>query len=325
MLMINITDPKVQSLILVVLAFILLGVLILVFGLTYLQRSRNKVASRLDHYVSDRKTKGPQPLFQRILPREISGSIFNRLVPPLIEKISNFLVRIAPTTQLVKLDHDLAIAGNPGGMKASGFMGMQVLFVLVGALLAILLVTSTKPIDSLNVILGALALIVIILMPRMWLNSRVKNVKDEVRRALPDALDMLSVCSSAGLGFDQSMQKISIYWHSKLGDELRRTIHEMEMGVTRSAALQSLADRLSVEELSSFIAIIIQAEKMGMSYAEVLHSQAEQMRILRQYRAREIANKLPAKMIVPLALFIFPALIAVILGPVIPTLGSLFK
>jgi tight adherence protein C len=64
---------------------------------------------------------------------------------------------------------------------------------------------------------------------------------------------------------------------------------------------------------------------MGMSYAEVLHNQAVQMRILRQYRAREIANKLPAKMIVPLALFIFPALIAVILGPVIPTLASLFN
>jgi tight adherence protein C len=127
------------------------------------------------------------------------------------------------------------------------------------------------------------------------------------------------------MGFDQSLQKISIYWHSKLGEELKRTIHEMEMGVTRSASLQNLADRLSVDELTSFIAIIIQAEKMGMSYAEVLHSQAVQMRILRQFRAREIANKLPAKMIVPLAVFIFPALLAVILGPVIPTLANLFN
>ena len=85
-----------------------------------------------------------------------------------------------------------------------------------------------------------------------------------------------------------------------------------------------MADRLDVDDLSRFITIIVQAETMGMSYADVLHSQAEQMRILRQYRAREIANKLPAKMILPLALFIFPALLAVILGPVRPTLLSLF-
>ena len=75
---------------------------------------------------------------------------------------------------------------------------------------------------------------------------------------------------------------------------------------------------------SQFIAIIIQAEKIGMSYADVLHSQALQMRVLRQFRAREIANKLPAKMIIPLALFIFPAMIAVILGPAIPTLLDIF-
>ena len=85
-----------------------------------------------------------------------------------------------------------------------------------------------------------------------------------------------------------------------------------------------MSDRLDVDDLSRFIAIIIQAEKIGMSYADVLHSQALQMRVLRQYRAREIANKLPAKLIVPVALFIFPALLAVIMGPAIPILMNLF-
>jgi tight adherence protein C len=264
-------------------------------------------------------------LLSKVIPREISGSILQRIFPPFFAKIAKIFTNLTPQTQLAQLDHELVIAGNPGGLRAGGFFGIQVLVVIAGVLLAILFVTSNTPIDFFNLVIGALIVLLALLLPKYWLNSQVRKVKDEIRRGLPDALDMLSVCASAGMGFDQSLQKISIYWHSKLGEELKRTIHEMEMGITRSTSLQNLADRLKVDELSSFIGIIIQAEKMGMSYAEVLHNQAVQMRILRQYRAREIANKLPAKMIVPLALFIFPALIAVILGPVIPTLASLFN
>jgi tight adherence protein C len=98
----------------------------------------------------------------------------------------------------------------------------------------------------------------------------------------------------------------------------------MEMGVPRVNALRNMSDRLDVDDLSRFISLIIQAEKVGMSYADVLHSQAIQMRVQRQYRAREIANKLPGKMIIPIALLIFPAIIAVILGPAIPTLLNAF-
>jgi tight adherence protein C len=98
----------------------------------------------------------------------------------------------------------------------------------------------------------------------------------------------------------------------------------MEMGVSRSTALKDMSKRLDVDDLSQFIAIIIQAEMIGMSYADVLQSQALQMRVLRQFRAREIANKLPAKMIIPLATCIFPAILAVILGPAIPTLMDIF-
>jgi tight adherence protein C len=85
-----------------------------------------------------------------------------------------------------------------------------------------------------------------------------------------------------------------------------------------------MSSRLDVDDLSQFVAIIVQAEKIGMSYSDVLHSQALQLRVQRQYRAREIANKLPGKMIMPIALLIFPAMLAVILGPSIPILLNLF-
>lgn len=318
-------DSSLTNLVILTIVLATLGLAILLIGVSRYLKSQNKVTGRLEHYVAPKPVLTADLIKAKILPREFTGTFFQRIFPPLVARITKFFTALTPQTQITKLDHELVIAGNPGGLRAGGFFGIQVLMFITGTLLAILFVTSKTPIDFLNLVLGALIIFLSILLPRYWLNSQVRKVKDEIRRGLPDALDMLSVCASAGMGFDQSLQKISIYWQSKLGDELKRTIHEMEMGVTRSTSLQNLADRLSVDELTSFIGIIIQAEKMGMSYAEVLHSQAVQMRILRQFRAREIANKLPAKMIVPLAIFIFPALIAVILGPVIPTLANLFN
>jgi tight adherence protein C len=184
-----------------------------------------------------------------------------------------------------------------------------------------------RDLANLSLTRGALAVLVLLLsyvLPTSWLSSKVRARQSEIQRGLPDALDMLSVCAAAGMGFDQSLQKITEYWETDLGREFKRTIHEMEMGVSRGTALTNMSNRLDVDDLTNFITIIVQAEKMGMSYAEVLHSQAQQMRIMRQYRAREIANKLPAQMIIPLAVFIFPAILIVILAPAVPRLLSIF-
>jgi tight adherence protein C len=302
----------------------LIGLFILIIGFIGLLKSASQISSRLEHYVGEKKSLSGSALLKRIIPREISGSAISRIFTGLTQKILALATQLTPEKQMAKLDHDLALAGNPANLKAGGFFGLQFLLFIVGVLIALWILITQQPLQYTSIIGSILIFILCLLLPKAWLNGRVRAVQDEIRRGLPDALDMLSVCASAGLGFDQSLQKISQYWQSTLGDELKRTIHEMEMGITRSTALRNMADRLSVDDLSRFIAIIIQAETMGMSYAEVLHSQAAQMRILRQFRAKEIANRLPAKMIIPLGLFIFPALIAVILGPVIPTLLNLF-
>jgi tight adherence protein C len=189
---------------------------------------------------------------------------------------------------------------------------------------AFLINRDFKNIDSQNLMLGAGIILVAYLAPNYWLKGKARSRQDEIRRGLPDALDMLSVCASAGLGFDQSMQKISSYWDTELGREIKRTTQEMEMGVSRSVALRNLSNRVDVDDLARFVALIIQAEKVGMSYADVLHSQADQMRVQRMYRARELANKLPGKVIIPIGICIFPAIVIVILGPAIPTLLSVF-
>jgi tight adherence protein C len=222
------------------------------------------------------------------------------------------------------MEHKLTIAGNPGNMHAGQFFAIRSLLLMAGIFIAFLINRDFKNISTFSVGFGILVILIFFFLPIFWLNGRVQSKQFEIRRELPNALDMLSVCADAGLGFDQSLQKISNYWDTELGHELKRVTQEVEMGVSRGEALKNMSNRLDVDDLSRFISIIIQAEMIGMSYADVLHSQALQMRVLRQYWAREIANKLPAKMILPLALFIFPALIAVILGPTIPTILNIF-
>lgn len=314
------------SILVVVLAALLalVGIFIIFYGVISVQKGKDLVSRRMQEFVAEADKSHTPKLLRRILPREINGSLYSRTIKPFFEKLVNFFGKFTPANSVNKLNHELAIAGNPLGMHAQEFYGVRVIFLFVGIALAILINYKSRPVEFLNLLMGALIIILFLYMPTLWLRSQVQKTKDEIRRNLPDALDMLSVCASAGLGFDQSLQKICDYWPTALGLEFKRVIQEMEMGITRAQALRNLADRVDVDDLSSFIAIIIQAESMGMSFADVLHSQAQQMRVLRQFRAKEIANTMPAKMIVPLALFIFPALIAVILGPVIPTIMDIF-
>lgn len=304
--------------------FVLAGILIVIIAIARLGKAQNMVANRLQDFVLNQERPRQSNVFRRIIPREITGSFYNRTFKPFFQKIVNFFGKLAPSNSIQKIDHQLTIANNPMGLNGRAFYGMKVLFMLIGFILAILVNYRDKQLNLFHVLLGALLLLFFIYLPNGWLKSLVRQRQDEIRRNLPDALDMLSVCASAGLGFDQSLKKISENWPTALGNEINHVIQEMEIGVSRADALRNMSGRLDVEELSSFVSIIVQAEGIGMSFAEVLHSQAKQMRILRQYRAKEIANKMPAKMIVPLAIFIFPALIAVILAPMIPTLMNLF-
>jgi tight adherence protein C len=175
------------------------------------------------------------------------------------------------------------------------------------------------------VLAAALMMFLLIMLPYVWLRRLIRQHKDRIVKTLPDALDMLSVCATAGLGFDQSMQRVSEYWQTEMGNEFGRVISEMEMGLSRADALRNLAYRTDVSELNSFISLIIQAEKLGMSITNTINAMAEQMRIERRFRAQEEARKLPTKMLFPLAFFIFPAMIAVILGPSLPALVDLFQ
>ncbi|MDO9545547.1 MAG: type II secretion system F family protein [Pelolinea sp.] len=311
--------------------FILLGVIVAIPGIglaifgifTWLKRA-NKISIRLDQFVATEFQEASISTASQIIPREISGSLFSRTIISWFNKFLYFMGRFTPERMAIDMEHKLTIARNPANLHAGKFFAIRFLVFLAGIIFAFLANRDFKNINTSSVVIGFLAVGMCLVLPVVWLNGRVQSRQNEIQRGLPDALDMLSVCASAGLAFDQSMQKISNLWDTELGLEFKRVTQEMEMGVSRTIALKNMSNRLDVNDLSQFISIIIQAEKIGMSYSDVLHNQALQLRVLRQLRAREIANQLPGKIIIPVILFIFPALLAVILGPAIPIIMNVF-
>jgi tight adherence protein C len=208
------------------------------------------------------------------------------------------------------------------GLRAREFYGLQLVIALLGGLVAIFVFIQDI---EYSLLFSLMIFLVSLILPVVWLNRKVRNRQSEIRKEMPDVIDMLSVCTSAGLSFDQSIQRVSQEWKTEMGWELGRVVSEMEMGLSRRDALRNLAYRLDVSELSSFVSIIIQSDQLGMSISDTLHSLAGQMRIEWRFKAQEEARKVPVKILIPLVFLIFPAMLAVIMGPSIPALLDMFE
>jgi tight adherence protein C len=233
------------------------------------------------------------------------------------------LGRLAPSRGLERLDLRLTVAGRPGKLGALDFLGLRILLVAIGLGLGFLYGRSAG--NPKMLLLGPLGGAVFGYMaPNSWLQGRIHKRKDIIQRALPDALDMLTICVEAGLAFESALQRVSDQWRGPLSDEFARVVAEIRLGVPRGQALRRMAQRCDLPDVGSFVAVLVQADSMGTSIAHVLRSQADQMRVLRRQRAEEKANKAPIKMLMPMLIFIFPALFVVILGPAVPTLISGF-
>jgi tight adherence protein C len=152
-------------------------------------------------------------------------------------------------------------------------------------------------------------------LPVMLLQSRIKRRQDLITKAMPDALDLLTVCVEAGLGFDQAMAKVSEKWENELSLAFERVLQEIRLGKLRREALRDMADRMDIPDMTSFVAAIIQADQLGVSMGKVLRIQSDQMRIKRRQRAEKKAHEAPVKMLIPMAFLIFPSIYIVLLGP----------
>jgi len=153
-------------------------------------------------------------------------------------------------------------------------------------------------------------------LPLSQLKIAASERKIKVTRALPDLLDMLASTVTAGLSFNAALAQSIDVAVGPLGDEIKAALSEMRLGRSRADALKSMAGRVRVEQLSTSITAVVQAERLGSNLALVLEELAEEVRNRRMIRAEEIANLMPTKMVLPMALFMLPALFVMIFGGV---------
>lgn len=248
---------------------------------------------------------------------EMSAPITERVIFPLARKLGEFAIRFTPQNALQGIQKKLELAGSPPRLDPSLFLSMQFgIAILFGGLLILVFSVGT-----LTWPLGRIVLIVILFtiigfyFPNLYLSSKIKKRQKEIRKALPDALDLLTICVEAGLGFDAALSKVSEKWENELSIAFARVIREIQLGKTRREALRDMADRIGLSELTSFVAAVIQSEQLGVSMAKVLRIQSDQMRIKRRQLAEEEAHKAPIKMLIPMGLLIFPSLMIVLLTP----------
>jgi tight adherence protein C len=166
------------------------------------------------------------------------------------------------------------------------------------------------------------------LLPTFWLRRMVANRQREIFHSLPDVLDLLTVCVEAGLGMDAGLIKVSEdpqFYNNPLARELRQTSKEIMLGMPRVEALRQMGERTMVDDIKSFALMLIQTERYGTSLGLAMRVHSDSLRTMRRQRAEEAAAKTTVKMLFPLAVLIFPALLVVILGPTIIKLSELFK
>ncbi len=220
-----------------------------------------------------------------------------------------------PRSVKTGLERKLILAGSPKGMTVDSIVSLKIIisFAVTCISLFVLMVLG-MPFSRLVLIVAGSTLFAFFI-PDIRINSLIKERQKQIRRALPDTLDLLTISIEAGLGFDSALSKVVKNTDTVLSSEFYRLLQEIQLGSSRKDAFKNLEARTDVAELNSFILAILQADVFGISIGKVLRVQSKEMRIKRRQRAEEMAMKTPVKIVFPLLLCIFPALNLVILGP----------
>ena len=269
--------------------------------------------------------RGETP-FERVLRdalerRAREKSFMHRVVRPNLQRFADQSSALMKNADMDSVRFRLLRAGFPGGLRARDFVFIKfVLLVVVPLILLVdiplLMVFAGWDITALSILW--------ILIPGLWLGWRLPDIwlaivtrkrQFEIQLALPDMIDLITISVEAGLGLYAAIQRVSMRFFNPLSEEFLRTLQEVRLGRTNTEAMRDMQRRVDLEDLTIFISALIQAETLGVPIANVLRAQSERLRDKRRQRAREQAQKAPLKMLFPLAIFIFPALFVVILGP----------
>ena len=244
---------------------------------------------------------------------ELSKPFTERVIQPIIERIGSLVTKITPNEVLGSATRKIKQAGLK--IKPASFVSIQIILAIAfPAMLGLMgIMNSMQGLKGVAMLIGSGFFGYF--MPELWLVGKVNGRKSAITRKLPDALDLLTVSVEAGLGFDMALSKVVEKLRGPLAEEFMKVLHEVRMGKPRRDAMRAMADRVDTPDLTQFISALVQADKLGVSIANVLRVQSDQMRLKRRQRAEETAMKAPLKMSFVLVFFVLPALMIVLLGP----------
>jgi tight adherence protein C len=298
-----------------------LSVICLFGGLAFTRRDK-KLSERLEVYLA---TGDPQHTIT-LKELELSKPFSQRVLIPIAQRVARLFLWLLPQNLMNSMRHRLIMAGNPSGMRVNDFVGIKGLIMALVVALALLGAYLTHyPVTLMNGLMLVLVGFCSFSLPDFWLSRRIAQRQLAITNALPDALDLLVIANEAGLSFESSLQEIISKWNNELAGEFSHVLSDMRMGQSRRDALNALADRTGVVDVTSFVSAINQAETMGVSIGRVLTVQSEELRVKRRQRAQERANQAPVKMMFPLVFLIFPSIFAVLLGPAVPQILRTFS
>lgn len=260
-----------------------------------------------------------------VRPSTVDSPFSERVVIPIISSLARILVQVLPHTFVRRVGQQLISAGQPMGTQ--GFFTVVVLMGVFfpASVLALVLMLGDGKLSVVGLVVVSVMALLGGLLPFLWLRRRVRSRKLAIWKSLPDVFDLVTVSVEAGLGLDAALRQVAEKLKGPLADEIRQTLREVAMGRPRRQALEDMAERGDVKELTTFVNAVIQAEHLGTSVGRVLRAQGVTLRVHRRQRAEEIARKAPVKMVFPLVLFIMPTFFIVTLGPIIIHLVKLFS
>src|SRR5215211_2695874 len=250
-------------------------------------------------------------------------SFRERAVEPMKMGMAHAVLKLSPRMTVDKVSRRLMGAGVGRAFSPTSFLASKA-FLGVGGFVGGMFLGGVTGKGALGILLSLLFALIGFVLPDIFISFKARSRREEIRSELPDALDLLAVSVEAGLGFDAAIVKLTEHMEGPLIDEFALTLGEMRIGESRQNALQKMVERVQAPEIASFVRAIIQADELGISLGRILRVQATYTRNNRQAAAEERAMKSPIKMLFPTALFIFPAMFLIILGPAFLNFKGIF-
>jgi tight adherence protein C len=245
----------------------------------------------------------------------VQQPLIDRAVDPLKERLTETARKYTPGGYAEKVRHKLVLAGSPKRIDVDQFLLLKLLGAFSGPIWFLLVFGLLGMSGGIGIIVFGLLWASAFLLPDVTVARRIEARQLEIRRQLPQVLDLLTISVEAGLGFDQALERTIAAVPGALSEEFTRMLQEMRIGATRADALRALDTRTDVAELRSFVLAMLQADTFGVSIARILRTQADEMRVRRRQAAQELGQKAVVKMLPPMVFCIFPAFFVVILGP----------